>query len=490
MGPGPYAEHADRLLERGYAPLPIPPGSKKPGYYVAGMWIGLANWQKRFNSGVPSDIERRRWAANGAGVGVLGGYRGLVGVDIDTDDEIAETILAVLPSSPVRTRGARGQTLFFHGPGIRSQSFDINGRRICDLIAAGRQTVLPPTIHPGTGKPYQWTGIESLEDLEPEDLPELQFDIAERIGAALGPFGWRAEPAPHAGADGDAETPFRSLNDTALARLDAWVPALNLCRCRRARGGYEAVPAWRPSTTGRLVDKRHLNLKIITGPTRFFSLSAIERHLVAQPLSLCLLDEIGAFLANVTSGRASSHEAGISQILRTLWGASFATVETTHRATEAGRIFGRVGRLVVSVAGPTGRSPCCLDRALVRIRRPAQSSLARAPHAAPATGRRSFPRPCRRSPSPDIPSCAPSRTSPRSPPQSADDAGTAGWRPCAGGGRSHCGSSDDRAWRGLRRASDQARLKAASAVIGPSSPRRWLPAASTGRSWWWRRSIG
>jgi hypothetical protein len=93
-----------------------------------------------------------------------------------------------------------------------------------------------------------------------------------------------------------------------------------------------------PMNAARLLMRAAKAESHITGPTRFFSLSAIERHLVAQPLSLCLLDEIGAFLANVTSGRASSHEAGISQILRTLWGASFATVETTHRATEAGRI--------------------------------------------------------------------------------------------------------------------------------------------------------
>jgi hypothetical protein len=93
-----------------------------------------------------------------------------------------------------------------------------------------------------------------------------------------------------------------------------------------------------PLNAARLLMRAAKAESHITGPTRFFSLSAIERHLVAQPLSLCLLDEIGAFLANVTSGRASSHEAGISQILRTLWGASFATVETTHRATEAGRI--------------------------------------------------------------------------------------------------------------------------------------------------------
>jgi hypothetical protein len=47
----------------------------------------------------------------------------------------------------------------------------------------------------------------------------------------------------------DDESPHRQLNNAALANLDAWVPALGLYRCRPARGGYEAVPIWRPSTT-------------------------------------------------------------------------------------------------------------------------------------------------------------------------------------------------------------------------------------------------
>jgi len=123
---GAYGEHADHLLERGYAPLPIVPGSKRPGYRVAGMWIGLSNWQRRLNSGPPPEAERRRWAASDAGVGVLGGYRGLVAVDIDTEDPaIRQAIDEVLPPSPVSKRGAKGETRFYHGPGVNSQSFKL-----------------------------------------------------------------------------------------------------------------------------------------------------------------------------------------------------------------------------------------------------------------------------------------------------------------------------------------------------------------------------
>jgi hypothetical protein len=64
-------------------------------------------------------------------------------------------------------------------------------------------------------------------------------------------------------SDGDEiKKPHRVLNDAALANLDAWVPLLNLYRCRPTRGGYEAVAVWRPSSTGRPDEIRNLNLKV------------------------------------------------------------------------------------------------------------------------------------------------------------------------------------------------------------------------------------
>ena len=64
------------------------------------------------------------------------------------------------------------------------------------------------------------------------------------------------------------------------------------------------------------------------GPSKFFSLSAVLELLSSKPLVLCPQDEIGVFLKAVTSKRATSHEAAVSQILRALWGISFATMPT------------------------------------------------------------------------------------------------------------------------------------------------------------------
>jgi hypothetical protein len=270
---GVYAELGERLIERGYGALPIMPGTKRPGFLFAGRWIGLANWSKRFNGGVPPTTEIARWSAGDAGLGVLGGYHGLVAVDFDTDDPgITAALRRIIPPSPVRKRGQKGETGFYYGPSIKSQSWDINGKRVVDLIGPGRQTVLPPTIHPDTAQPYRWLTAETLDDLAPEELPELPGDIAERITSLLERFGYQQDPAPCAsGSEGDAgDNPYRALNQKALANLDSWVPALDLYRCRKARGGYEAIPVWRPSTTGRSPEKRKLNLKIAPAGIRDF----------------------------------------------------------------------------------------------------------------------------------------------------------------------------------------------------------------------------
>jgi Bifunctional DNA primase/polymerase, N-terminal/Protein of unknown function (DUF3987) len=268
----PFEEHAERLLERGYQVIPIIPGTKKPGFYLAGNWIGLKDWTRRFNGRASLTNERRAWGRNGAGIGVLAGPSSgdLIGVDIDTQvPEIVAALLSVLPPTEIKKAGAKGETRFYRGANIGSQSWTIDGARIVEIIGPGRQTVLPPTVHPDTQAPYRWLGPETLEDLEPHELPPLPADIAIAISAVLEPFGYCA-PAQHTGNDSDSDKPHRQLNETALANLDAWVPALQLYKARRTRRGYEAVPVWRPSSTGRADQARSRNLKIASEGIRDF----------------------------------------------------------------------------------------------------------------------------------------------------------------------------------------------------------------------------
>ena len=270
---GPYEQCAESLVERGYATVPIMPGSKAPGYYCAGLRIGLINWQRRYLHGrQPNYMDHNLWSNGDSGIGVVGGKasHGMVGVDIDTDDIAIKTaIVKVLPATPVKKIGAKGETAFYYGPDITvSRSWNIDGKRVCDLIADGRQTVLPPTIHPDTGAPYRWVG-DPLDIYDPDELPFLSADTIGNIDAVLIPLGWKPDPLPSrpgnggASFDADADTPHRNLNNLALARLDCWVPKLGLYKCHPARGGYEAVAHWRESSTGRALQARARNLSIV-----------------------------------------------------------------------------------------------------------------------------------------------------------------------------------------------------------------------------------
>jgi hypothetical protein len=207
-----------------------------------------------------------------AGIGVRCG-RGLICIDIDLEEAV-EPLLAILPPSPVQKKGRKGISLFYRGNTeiIRSKNFRTPERvGILDLLGEGKQTVLPPSIHPDTNEPYCWWTDETLADYRLEELPELPGDIAEQIAEVLRQFGYDPDrersamlPTPSAVRTSVGERSiYRQANDDALANLDRWVPALHLYRWRRKPGGFEAVAHWRSSGTGRALELRKRNLSIV-----------------------------------------------------------------------------------------------------------------------------------------------------------------------------------------------------------------------------------
>jgi hypothetical protein len=506
---GAFADISARLIERGYAVVPIIPGTKRPGWLSNGQWIGLPHWQDCYSKRSPSENELARWGEGDTGIGVICGpaSRGAVAVDIDTDTPEFRTALdTILPRTTVRKIGKRGETLFYFAPHVtESKRWMVGGQTIAELLGPGRQTVLPPTIHPDTFQPYRWSGVEGLDAVRPDELPALPADFVSIIDATLARFGYRNSEPVTKPVDIDEDSPHRRLNEAALANLSAWVPALPLYRCRKTSRGYEAVPTWRPSSAGLPDDKRGFSLGItptgirdfgdrgltpldlvmlalgcdidrafgflgdrlgwttptislpaepktepeaeaepapqepllpyatnvpgvvgdivdwitatarrpnpvlalgaavtvvgtligrrVAGPTRsathlyvvgvgatgagkqhildsairlmktagagdhigpskFFSLSAMIDLLDYKPLALCPQDEIGVFLKAITSRRASSHEAATSQILRSLWGVSFATLPTPAWAVKRSSLISCPAVSILGVSTP------------------------------------------------------------------------------------------------------------------------------------------
>lgn len=271
---GPYGQVGAKLVERGYAALPIIPGTKRPGVpFGAGGWRGMDDWAARAAARLPIDIEVEQWSDSDGGVCVaLGkGSRDTVAADLDTDDPALQAaILGALPETQVGKAGQKGETLFYRAsPNFPTRRFNVRApdgtlRRVLDLLGPGTQTVLPPTIHPDTGQPYRWTRLETLDGVDPDDLPWIDDDVGDRIAEALKPFGFEPEIGrpPRVAVAAGEEAPHRRLNDLAMADLGAWVPDLALYKLKRRGDGYVAVPTWRSSHTGRPLEKRGQNLKI------------------------------------------------------------------------------------------------------------------------------------------------------------------------------------------------------------------------------------
>lgn len=260
----PYASVGATLVDNGYSAIPCMPGSKFPGNYAYRKWHAKLGWNQ-YGDRLPTEHELTAWEQwPDAGVCLVLDHHIKV-VDIDTDDpELLAAILPILPESTVKKRGQKGFSAFYRGsPDIQARGFNLPGYgRVIDLLAYGKQTVIPPTVHPGTGRPYVWVeGSDDLLQVAPEDLPELPDDIAAQLEEALAPFGY-LPPVERDTVFGDADTAWREVNQAALSNLEAWVPHLGLEKLSRVSGGYRAVASHRPSNSGKPTSARSQSLGI------------------------------------------------------------------------------------------------------------------------------------------------------------------------------------------------------------------------------------
>src|SRR6516164_6903754 len=266
-GPSTYDTHAPQLLARGFFPLSIGPATKKPQHFVPSL--------NEFHDTQGWTHPARRPETSpqpGAGIGVRLGKQAdgtyVIALDWDNEDAAIAAMDAFPPT--VTKEGQRGFTAFYRSSKpIPSRDFKLQGHAAVQVLSDGRQTVVPPSVHPEIRRPYTWTSKYTLYSDSSGELPALPDDYIEKIEKILRPLGYeptlQPEPGePHNGGDDDSN-PFQELNNLALRNLAAWIPELNLYGCRRRVGrtaSYEAVATWRPSSTGRPLEERKRNLQI------------------------------------------------------------------------------------------------------------------------------------------------------------------------------------------------------------------------------------
>lgn len=151
--------------------LPLIPLRRNEKSPISNDW---SKWSKVLPTIEETELWDRLWENGHRNVGlVLGPSGGIMALDFDTDDK---ELLSLAPPSPVIKRGNKGETRFYR-PCEGLQSRSPNG---LDILWTGRQTVLPPSIHPISKKPYVWITPDTLEDIKIQDLPIVDLSFVQK----------------------------------------------------------------------------------------------------------------------------------------------------------------------------------------------------------------------------------------------------------------------------------------------------------------------
>jgi hypothetical protein len=184
-----FKNHAKQYIDAGFSVIPDKYGQKG---------AAIKEWTKYAHQ-MPTLGEIDAWsnAFEETNISVmLGEISGIIALDLDaTDARILETVMPLLPDSPVVKRGAKGETRFYKYSGEMSQNIKFNGEMVLELLSTGKKTTLPPSTHPN-GMSYTWVSdnllscnINNLPIVPPmlfshlESLLKLKFpDLANESG--------------------------------------------------------------------------------------------------------------------------------------------------------------------------------------------------------------------------------------------------------------------------------------------------------------------
>jgi hypothetical protein len=175
-----FASEALKYFEAGYNVLPLAVNGKMPV---------ISGWQE-WGTNKQAEFQIDSWCnsyGNG-NIGLpLGECNGVIALDFDYDLEgLHDKIQAIIPPSPVRKVGAKGFTAFYRYNGERNKRYRKDGQTIFEVLSTGTQTVMPLSIHPDTGLPYQWVTPDTLLDMKVKDLPSLPADFLAKMDDIFG----------------------------------------------------------------------------------------------------------------------------------------------------------------------------------------------------------------------------------------------------------------------------------------------------------------
>ena len=264
-----HAEYAVALLAKGHHPVRLELGQKRPNH---------KGWQNH----VPTEESLRRDFARPSNIGILQGIRREdgsfpVAYDVDLDDNplICAVGLAIGANSPQK-RGKKGVTFLVRSTDVQSGVIHdySNGQKrpAIDVLAGGKQTVIPPSLHPDNGLLYQWK-FKPLAEVNYSDLPlvtnwttdEIRAFCKDRDNAIsrLNDMVWRGE-----GGGGDthdtcvAAVAFMVSRDWPDEAIHQRIQRAKRTACETAGEAYswpkaqDVIQEWINSARGKGFDKK------------------------------------------------------------------------------------------------------------------------------------------------------------------------------------------------------------------------------------------
>ena len=173
-----FETNAPLYWDKNLTVTPIPLGTKR----------GIQSWQN-FIDQVPSAVRQKEWFEKYGdhGIGLLTGkdvLNGLKMIAIDVDDDrYVDAIVRIFGPIVSAKKGQKGITLFvLSEPEVKHTTINLGKKRIIDVLVR-KCCVLPPTIHPGTGQPYEWEG-KPLHECEADDfrvVTKQEIDLLKAV---------------------------------------------------------------------------------------------------------------------------------------------------------------------------------------------------------------------------------------------------------------------------------------------------------------------
>lgn len=315
--------HVERLVKNGFAVHRLKPKSKAP---IGDDWstvpvLTFEQLTKKYRPGENLGVRLGKWSK------VHGYYLHVIDADIRDHDKTVEAFDALgdafpdYMDYPEVQSGSGGASRHFYilcdkpfssKKIAHSEEFDMVfdkklGRKVkkwkweIELFGTGKQVVIPPSIHPDTGKPYRWITEFDFTDVIVSDGPVIDSELLYALVGDDSNFTYDPEDERYQPIGVDMEEAERIISklpvDEWIEDRDGWY-RVGMALHHEFRGSSEAFDLWCSiSKLSKKFDKKDTkrvwkSFKNRHRPFRMASLRSVARDVELEEEFLNLEDDI------------------------------------------------------------------------------------------------------------------------------------------------------------------------------------------------------